>query len=199
MKNKHAHNRILLLIALSACVHALFLYWPSNEIKLPSQQDAGFTVQLHTIYPKTQKTTHSQPEQKLSTKPVIKKSAQKNNISKNAAPDTQLATQQQTIPVSSNAVRAKLLTQIKTKFTRHFDYPRIAQRKGWQGKVLLAFNINKQGNISDIHIKNSSGYAVLDQAAQRSLSQIKSITINKWPFNIKQAFNLPIIYKLYEG
>lgn len=199
MKNKHAHNRILLLIVLSTCVHVFFLYNPNNEIELPSQQNASFTVQLHTIYPKTQKTTNTNSEKELSTKSVIKKTVKKNNASKNTVPDTQLVTQQHKIPKSSNAIRAKLLTQIKTKFTKHFDYPRIAQRRGWQGKVLLAFNINKQGNISVIKIKDSSGYAVLDQAAQHSLSKIKKLTINDWPFNMEQAFKLPVIYKLYEG
>lgn len=199
MKNKYAHNRILLLIVLSACVHVFFLYSPNNKIELPSQQAPAFTVQLHAVYPKTQKSSNTDLNKKQSTKAVRKKSSHKSALAKNTVPDKQLATQQKTIPISSNVVRAKLLTQIKTKFTKHFDYPRIAQRKGWQGKVLLAFNINKQGNISDIHIKNSSGYVVLDQAAQHSLSQIQNITINNWPFNIKQAFNLPIIYKLYEG
>lgn len=201
MKNKHAHNRILLLIVLSACVHVFFLYSPSNKVELPSQQDASFTVKLDTIYPKVQQSTKPHLEKKPPKKNNKKQLTKKNNTSKNLVPETQYTdmAQQETIPASSNAIRAKLLTQIKTKFTKHFDYPSIAQRKGWQGKVLLAFNINNKGNISEIHIKDSSGYAILDQAAHHSLSKIKKITINDWPFNMKQTFKLPIIYKLYEG
>ena len=168
---------------------------------LPSQQGASFTVKLHTIYPKVQQITNANLEKKLFNKNNRKQLTKEINASKNLVPKTQYTdTNRQKIkPASSNAIRAKLLTQIKTKFTKSFDYPRIAQRKGWQGKVLLAFNINKLGNISGIQIKDSSGYVVLDQAAHLSLSKIKKITINDWPFNMKQAFKLPIIYKLYEG
>jgi len=202
MKNKHSQNRLLLLIVVSACVHALFLYQPVNKIELPSQQGANFTVQLQTIYPKPRSNAVANSEKKLATKKVTKQDALKNPATMEAEPNTQHTSQQETTaksPPSSDAIRATLLTQIKTKFTKHFHYPQFAQRKGWQGKVLLAFNINQQGNISDIHIKDSSGYAVLDQAAHHSLSQIKQITVNNWPFSVKQAFKLPIIYKLYEG
>jgi len=202
MKNKHAQNRLLLLIVVSACVHALFLYSPGNKIKLPSQQGANFAVQLQTIYPKPRSNTVAKSEKKLATKNVTKQITLKNTATKQAEPNTQHASQQETTaesPSSSDAIRATLLTQIKTKFTKHFRYPHIAQRKGWQGKVLLDFNINQQGNISDIHIKDSSGYAVLDQAAHHSLSQIKQITVSDWPFGVKQAFKLTITYKLYEG
>lgn len=202
MKNKHAQNRLLLLIVVSACVHALFLYGPANKIELPSQQGANFTVQLQTIYPKPRSNAVANSEKRLATKKVTKQVTLKNPATKQAEPNTQHTSQQETTaesPPSSDAIRATLLTQIKTKFTKHFNYPQFAQRKGWQGKVLLAFNINQQGNISDIHIKDSSGYAVLDQAAHHSLSQIKQITVNDWPFSVKQAFKLPIIYKLYEG
>ncbi len=202
MKNKYAQNRLLLLIVVSACVHALVLYSPANKIEFPSQQGASFTVQLQTIYPKPQSNTVANSEKKLAAKKVTKQIILKNPETKQAILNTQHVSQQETTaesPPSSDTIRATLLTQIRTEFTKHFNYPHIAQRKGWQGKVLLAFNINQQGNISDIHIKDSSGYAVLDQAAHHSLRQIKQITVNNWPFSVKQAFKLPIIYKLYEG
>lgn len=202
MKSEHAHNRLLLLLVVSACVHALFLYSPVNKIELPSQQGANFSVQLQSIYPKPQSKAVTNSEKKLATKKFTKQITLKNPTTKQATLNTQHVSQQETTaesPSSSDAIRATLLTQIKTKFTKHFNYPHIAQRKGWQGKVLLAFNINQQGNISDVHIKDSSGYAVLDQAAHHSLSQIKQITVKDWPFSVKQAFKLPIIYKLYEG
>ena len=202
MKNKYAQNRLLLLIVVSACVHALVLYSPANKIEFPSQQGASFAVQLQTIYPKPQSNTVANSEKKLATKKITKQITLKNTATKQAEPNTQRASQQEATaesPSSSDAIRATLLSQIKTEFTKHFSYPHIAQRKGWQGEVLLTFNINQQGNISDIHVKDSSGYAVLDQAAHYSLSQVKQITVNDWPFNIKQAFKLPIIYKLYEG
>lgn len=201
MKNKYAQNRLLLLIVVSACVHALVLYSPANKIEFPSQQGASFAVQLQTIYPKPQSNAVANSEKKLATKKVTKQITLKNPKTKQADLNTQHISQHEKTAEtpSSDAIRATLLSQIKTKFTNHFSYPHIAQRKGWQGEVLLTFNINQQGNISNIHVKDSSGYAVLDQAAHYSLSQVKQITVNDWPFNIKHAFKLPVIYKLYEG
>lgn len=202
MKSKHVHNRLLLLIVVSACVHALFLYKSTTEINIESQQGANFVVQLKTIYPKPKQSSSSKQTKKLVTKKAIKELAQKNFQTKLFAIDNHHNLRQETTSASNmshDAVRSTLLTKIKTKFTQHFRYPQFAQRKGWQGNVSLAFDINKQGNISNIHIKKSSGYAVLDKAAYHSLSQIKKIIVNDWPFNAKQAFNLPVIYKLYEG
>jgi len=44
-------------------------------------------------------------------------------------------------------------------------YPRIARRRGYQGTVILEVRVDKNGKVSDIHIAESSGYAVLDQRA----------------------------------
>ncbi len=201
MKREHIHNRLLLLIVVSAFVHALFLYKSTSEITIASQHGANFVVQLKTIYPNSKQSSSIQTKKRL-TKNTIKEFTQKNSQTKLYAVTNHRNLRQDTTSASNmshDAVRSTLLTKIKIKFTQHFRYPQFAQRKGWQGKVSLAFDINKQGNINNIHIKNSSGYAVLDQAAHNSLNKIKKIVINDWPFRAKQSFNLPVIYKLYEG
>lgn len=197
MIKRYAHNRLILLIAVSSCVHALFLYNSNNKISIPSQQGNIFSVQLKSIYPEPQINTEAKKRTNHASKQLTKKNITTKRNTPNISPAPVVET-----PVSAKSndiVRSVLLSKIKTKFTKHFNYPQFAQRKGWQGKVRLTFNISKQGNISDILIKNSSGYAILDQAAYHSLTQIKKIEIKDWPFNTRQSFNLPVIYKLYEG
>ncbi len=46
---------------------------------------------------------------------------------------------------------------------------------GQQGKVILAITINAQGDVVDVTIKQSSGYRVLDRAAEQQA--------RKWRFN----------------
>jgi protein TonB len=44
-------------------------------------------------------------------------------------------------------------------------YPRIARIRGYEGAVLISTEILPDGNVGNLKIKKSSGYAILDQAA----------------------------------
>lgn len=44
-------------------------------------------------------------------------------------------------------------------------YPRVSQRRGEQGRVVLRVLISPQGRVADVSIRRSSGHARLDEAA----------------------------------
>lgn len=44
-------------------------------------------------------------------------------------------------------------------------YPRLAERRGWTGTVVLLIDVAADGSVSDVTIESSSGYEVLDEAA----------------------------------
>jgi protein TonB len=50
-------------------------------------------------------------------------------------------------------------------------YPRIARIRGYQGNVLLNVLVNDDGKVNDVIIFRSSGYPVLDRAAQSTVKQ----------------------------
>ncbi len=103
-----------------------------------------------------------------------------------------------TPPLKDN--KTKALQYLQEKLSKHFDYPRIAVNKGWQGKVLLGFQLKQNGIIENIYIAQSSGYAILDRAASKSLANIKSIPQINSGFNYTSPeLQLPVIYKLQEG
>jgi periplasmic protein TonB len=54
------------------------------------------------------------------------------------------------------------------------DYPRIAQRRGYEGTVLLEVLVTSAGKVEDLRIAESSGYPVLDRSAIKS--------VKKWLF-----------------
>ncbi|MEK9713748.1 MAG: energy transducer TonB [Thalassolituus sp.] len=54
---------------------------------------------------------------------------------------------------------------------RHRTYPPIAKKSKQEGTVLLAFTVNRHGDISESSIKKSSGYPLLDEAAIRMLEK----------------------------
>lgn len=75
------------------------------------------------------------------------------------------------------------------------QYPRIAEKLRQEGMVVLEFVINKKGSITDLRIKQSSSFKILDTAA---LNLIKSLS----PFKelpgatAKQTFEVPIVYQI---
>ena len=56
----------------------------------------------------------------------------------------------------------------------HPTYPLIARKKGWEGRVVLQTEVDKQGNVKFIRILESSGFKVLDD--------ISIETLKKWKF-----------------
>ena len=63
-------------------------------------------------------------------------------------------------------------------------YPRIATERGFEGVVLLSAEIEADGKVGVLKVKNSSGYAVLDRAA---LDAVK-----KWKFDPGKKMGRPI-------
>ena len=48
---------------------------------------------------------------------------------------------------------------------RHINYPPIARRMGWEGRVLVSFVLEPNGDIRDLKVLKSCGYEVLDKEA----------------------------------
>lgn len=44
-------------------------------------------------------------------------------------------------------------------------YPRLAERRGWTGTVVLLIDVAADGTVSDVRIESSSGHDILDEAA----------------------------------
>ena len=51
----------------------------------------------------------------------------------------------------------------------HPIYPLIARKKGWEGKVVLQTDVDKQGNVKFVRILESSGFKVLDDISIETL------------------------------
>ena len=60
-------------------------------------------------------------------------------------------------------------------------YPRIAQRRGWEGELTLEVRLDKLANILNISIYNKSNYKVLDQEAIKMIERSKPLPM---PINL---------------
>ncbi len=87
--------------------------------------------------------------------------------------------------------------QLQQLIEKHKIYPQRAKKLGQQGVVAVAFVLRANGEIEQIEIQTSSGYRLLDVAAEKLLAKISGLLpfppeINRlqWPFSLKIAYQL---------
>lgn len=72
-----------------------------------------------------------------------------------------------------SAAIMKTVFNSKANFSPTPRYPRRAQRRGIEGKVLVAISISRDGSAFDAKIMKSSGHDVLDNAALKAAMEWK--------------------------
>ena len=95
------------------------------------------------------------------------------------------------------ALRNYLLGELRDQLSRYLTYPQRARRRGWEGEVLLELDISTQGQLQNIQLVHSSGYAPLDRSALKSLSQVDKLHLPSTAI-LQQAVSLqlPVVYRL---
>src|SRR5690606_17846269 len=73
---------------------------------------------------------------------------------------------------SREAARARVRELLLADLARHFEYPWIARRRGWEGRVWLSVTVRPDGALERIHVTRSSGYEVLDRSAVETMKRI---------------------------
>ena len=81
---------------------------------------------------------------------------------------------------------------IKEKIQREIVYPRIARRRGMQGKTVISFIICVDGSVKDLKVVESSGYAILDRNAIKSVQ--RAAPFPKPPVSAELV--IPMIFRL---
>jgi len=97
-----------------------------------------------------------------------------------------------------NAARNDIQSRIHRDFNRHFSYPPLARRHGWEGAVRLGYDVTSEGRVINVRVLASSGYLVLDRDAQETLSRVPLLGPTGWPRPI-EALELAVHYQLMEG
>ena len=99
----------------------------------------------------------------------------------------------------SSQSRAHVISIVYEQLSNNFNYPRIAQLHNWQGKVVLTFHITTKGDIANIQLNQSSGYAILDDAAISALSKIGKLPLLANSIKTDMEIQLPVLYQLTQG
>lgn len=108
------------------------------------------------------------------------------------------------VPVSGEAARADTAARrrlahqyLAAQLAHYFSYPALARRQGWEGQVLLALTIEPDGQLDNLQVARSSGYAVLDAAALHALQRVGRLSAAAdWLAGSTLDMQLPVIYRL---
>lgn len=77
------------------------------------------------------------------------------------------------------------------------EYPPLAQRRGWEGTVLLRVHVLASGSPSEIHVQKSSGRDALDDAAVRAVKRWSFVPAKRGDVAQDGWVSVPIDFKLH--
>lgn len=146
----------------------------------------------------SQRTAAHDPTQ---TPPAITRSAAP--VAADAAPSapapTSLATAATDTP-NGDTLHTQLRSRLQDALIAHFDYPRVARRRGWQGVVHVGLRIEADGQLTRLRIIDSSGHALLDRAALNSLGRVGRLPdVMDWLRGQRFDMVLPVRYQLIDS
>jgi protein TonB len=73
----------------------------------------------------------------------------------------------------SSKYRAEHFAFIKHIIEQNISYPQRAQRMGWTGRVVVSFDVAKNGHVVAIRIVKSTGYALLDSNLIETIRKVE--------------------------
>jgi protein TonB len=77
---------------------------------------------------------------------------------------------QATSEESLGEIRAAYGRLLRDELAKHIKYPRVAELKGWEGKVRIRLQVDNQGNVLGTpEVIETSGYKMLDDAAVKTV------------------------------
>ncbi|MBM4332886.1 MAG: TonB family protein [Deltaproteobacteria bacterium] len=88
------------------------------------------------------------------------------------------------------------LSAVRLKIDKVKKYPQEALRKNWEGTVVLAFQINWQGEVNGIKLIQSSGHPILDEEGKAILRRASPLPLP--PLWEKESLELqiPILFSI---
>ncbi len=195
-------KRILLAAIIAVGIHGLLLGVEFNRIRGASSERPKSSIVTMTLVTR-------QPV-KAELKPVANKHTSKKRVVK--------ATRQKKIempPEATNDNKKKSESdEINTSFmdAQGFipvreaipiydknpspEYPLIARRRGFQGTVALEVMVDRNGRVADLRVFKSSGYKVLDRAAEKSVREWVFKPAIKGNEKVEMWVRVPVCFQL---
>jgi protein TonB len=81
---------------------------------------------------------------------------------------------------------------IKELIEKNISYPPRARKMGWTGRVVVCFQVMKNGRVDKIRVKNSSGFEILDSNVVDTIREVEPFP----PPPEWVELSMPILYRL---
>lgn len=192
---------LAIIAALHGAALGVLLYFHAAQPALP----ASNTITVSLIAAPAPEVVEPQPEP---PKPVVKKidEPKKLLVAETPAPsaftapppDPPMPPPPPTAPPAANVADQPVIQPtFETNYaTNPITYPPQARRAGEQGRVLLHVLVDTNGLPAKIEIKQSSGYAQLDNAAIEAVKHWKFTPARQGPLPVEAWATVPISFSL---
>ena len=78
--------------------------------------------------------------------------------------------------LSSTQLRNRVSDALTRRLRAQFNYPWLARKRGWQGRVTLSLRVGENGHLSHIQVAQTSGHRILDNSALNSAARINDLS-----------------------
>jgi len=171
----------------------------SSTVDATQSHDDKSTVQKNDSIPQhvIAKNTAHKPmlhQQSIAlSKPIAVQKAAVANTEKKAKPKTTLTVSKNTSPSQEQQdgedVDMVMPVDIQKRILTQVSYPMRARRLGWEGRAEFQVNVRNQ-DIQQVTMLLSTGYAMLDHAAQKGIVSIASLPLSDG------SYRLPVVFRL---
>jgi protein TonB len=101
------------------------------------------------------------------------------------------------VPAADAQEKQHYLAALAAKINRSKYYPTGSRRRGEEGRVVVRFIVQRNGDLTDLTVVESSGSRRLDAAALKTLRRVTpfqpipdAINRDHWPISVPIAFSL---------
>jgi protein TonB len=141
------------------------------------------------------------PAERSRTPAPIEAKSQAENAFEAAPPAPAVATRGSTSHGQHRLTSAARHRRVRDELLRallpYFEYPPVARRRGWQGRVRIGLLVKADGHLSGVQLLESSGYALLDKAAMKNVNQLRNVpAATQWLDGRDLDLVLPVTYRL---
>ncbi|MEH6472713.1 MAG: TonB family protein [Halopseudomonas sp.] len=179
----------------------------SATLKIVSEQSADVAVVAEVLPTETVVTAKIEPLAKTSLIDDVAESAYQEKVDPFVSDVVVVAVGSERLPAGKGQAGSDRLAGLKSQlgeqllyaFEQYFSYPLKARRKGWQGEVLLAVVVARNGEVSKVQLLSSSGYKTLDRAAIKSMNKVGKIDPTRWQLSLVDQplqIEVPVAYQL---
>jgi len=208
-----AQERSLPVVASVTLVHVVALFWMLNPLQSPAPQQPvlSFTVTLMDLSSSPNSISSaasaaSSPAEKSEPKKIVEDvtpeamSAKPKMAAKtktNPQPKKNAA-----LSHNSQAQTAVLAPLTPAQFDAAYlqnpkpDYPPLSRRMGEQGNVTLSVYVSEEGRAENIHLKKSSGFTRLDNAALDAVKRWRFISAKQGERVVASWVQVPVKFIL---